>query len=133
MGEPSEADLFERECEVMDRFIANAKSYIQLSGGALLLSITFLREIVGVPKDQKVNPGGVLIASWISFLLVILAGASYEYLAAKFLEWKSGVRRSHRSIFEWMIRHPWPMYGVMLIGFYAGVLLFTIAAIIRMP
>ncbi|PWU09917.1 MAG: hypothetical protein C5B51_05335 [Terriglobia bacterium] len=126
-------DLFDRECAVMDRFIANAKSYIQISSGGLLLSITFLHEIVGVPKDERVMPGPVLIGAWICFLLAILAGATYEYFAVKFLEWKAGVPRSHRNIDEWLIQHPWLMYGVMLGGFYLGTFLFTVAAIQRFP
>jgi hypothetical protein len=129
--EPS-PDLFDRECKVMDRFIANAKSYIQISGGALVLSITFLQEVVGIPKDQKVQPGGLLISAWICFLMVILAGAAYEYFAVKFLEWKSGVARNHRNPLEPLIRHPWPMYALMLLGFYAGSSLFTLAAIERL-
>ena len=136
MKQPTEGvppDPFDRECQVMDRFIANAKSYIQISSGALVLSVTFLHEIVGIPKDQKVNPGAFLISAWICFLIVILAGASYEYIAVKFLEWKSGVPRTHESWLDWLIKHPWPIYGLMLWAFYLGAILFTIAAIQQFP
>jgi hypothetical protein len=126
-------DLFDRECKISDRFTDNAKSYIQISSGALLLSVTFLHDIVGVPKDQPVNPGPVLVAAWICFLVAILAGTTSQYFGAKFLEWKSGVPRRHRSIPRWIIQHPWPMYGLMLIGFYSGAILFTVAAIQRFP
>ncbi|PWU09321.1 MAG: hypothetical protein C5B51_06455 [Terriglobia bacterium] len=66
-------------------------------------------------------------------LLAILEGATYEYLGVKFLEWKAGVPRSHRNVNEWLIQHPWLMYGVMLGGFYLGTFLFTVAAIQRFP
>ena len=126
-------DPFDRECKIMDRFTANAKSYIQISSGALLLSVTFLHEIVGVPRDKPVNPGPVLTAAWICFLVAILAGTTSQYLGVKFLEWKSGLPRSHRSIPRWIIQHPWPVYGLMLAGFYSGAILFTVAAIQRFP
>jgi hypothetical protein len=48
-----EDDIFERGCKVMAMFIDNAKSYVQLSAGALLLTITFLHEILGIPKETK--------------------------------------------------------------------------------
>jgi hypothetical protein len=126
-------DLFDRECKVLDRFTDNAKSYIQISSGALLLSVTFLHEIVGIPKEKPVNPGPLLTAAWICFLVTILAGTTCQYFGAKFLEWKSGVPRHHRSIPASIIQHPWPMYGLMLVGFYLGAILFTIAAIERFP
>ena len=126
-------DLFDRECKVLDRFTDNAKSYIQISSGALLLSVTFLHEIVGIPREQPVKPGALLISAWICFLVAILAGTTSQYFGAKFLEWKSGVPRRHRSIPTWIIQHPWPMYGLMLVGFYSGAILFTVAAIQRFP
>jgi len=125
--------LFDRECKVLDRFTDNAKGYIQISSGGLLLSITFLHEIVGTPKDQTVHPGPWLTAAWICFLVTILAGTTCQYFGAKFLEWKPGVPRHHRSIPRWIIRHPWPMYGLMLVGFYFGAILFTVAAIKQFP
>ena len=126
-------DLFERECQVQDRFADNTKTYMQISSGALLLSITFLHEIAGVPKDSPVKPGPMLTAAWICFLLTILAGATCQYFGAKFLEWKSGVPRHHRSIPKEIIQHPWPVYGLMLVAFYLGAILFTVAAIQRFP
>src|SRR5713101_7459195 len=107
-----EGDTFERECKVMGIFIDNAKTYVQLSTGALLLTVTFLHDILGVPKDQTLATDRWLILSWWSFLLAIVSGALYQYYAAKFLEWKSGLCRTHRNWPEWLVEHPWPPYGV---------------------
>jgi|SRR5215467_2756713 len=125
-------DAFEREYKVMGVFIDNAKTYVQLSAGALLLTVTFLHEILGVSKEQKLPTDVWLILSWWAFLVAIVSGALYQYYAAKFLEWKSGVLRTHRNWPEWLVHHPWPIYGVMLVTFYLGGLCFTIAAVKRL-
>ena len=96
MKTPNGSDVFEKEYKVIGVFIENAKTYIQLSASALLLTVTFLREIVGIPKEQKLPRDSWLMLSWWSFLVAIVLGALYQYYAAKFLEWKSGVPRSHR-------------------------------------
>jgi hypothetical protein len=126
------SDEFDREYKLAGLFIENAKTYLQLSTGALVLSVTFLHEILGVPQGQKVPTDWLLMLSWIFFLAAILAGASFQYFASKFIEWKSGVARHHRSWPEQLVRHPWLMYGVMLITFYLGAITFTAAAIRRL-
>lgn len=127
-----EGDDFDREYKVMGLFIVNAKTYVQLSTGALFLSVTFLHEILGIPSEHKLPTDWWLIFCWGGYLVAIVSGASYQYLAVKFLEWKSGVPRSHRSWPECLIHHPWPLYGLMLIAFYFGGLCFTIAAVTRL-
>ena len=128
----AEDNGFEREYKVMGVFIDNAKTYVQLSAGALLLTITFMHEILGIPREQKLPMDCWMILSWWCFLLAIVSGALYQYFAAKFLEWKSGVPRSHPSWPRYLIEHPWLPYGVMLLAFYCGGLCFTIAAVRRL-
>ncbi len=126
------SDEFEREYKLAGLFIENAKTYVQLSTGALVLQITFLHEILGIPQGQKIPADWLLILSWIFFLAGILAGAYYQYLTSKFVEWKSGVIRHHRPWPEQLVEHPWPIYAVMLITFYLGAIAFTVAAIRRL-
>lgn len=125
------ADEFEREYKLSGLFIENAKTYVQLSTGALVLTVTFLHDILGVPKDQKVPTDVWLVLSWISFLVAILSGAYYQYLETKFVEWKSAVVRHHETWPKSLIEHPWPVYDVMLVTFYLGTICFTVAAIRR--
>ena len=62
--EPLQKDaIFERECKIMAMFIDNAKSSVQLSAGALLLSITFLHEILGIPKEPGLATDRWLVTS----------------------------------------------------------------------
>lgn len=122
---------FDKECKLMDLFIDNAKTYTQLSGAALALSITFIREVVGVAEGSPIPLGWSLIVSWLCFLTAIGAGVSYQYFGVKFLEWKSNIVRNHKSYPRLLIEHPWPLYLIMLITFYAGAVFFTVGAIKR--
>jgi hypothetical protein len=67
----TEGDTFERESKVMAVFIDNAKTYVQLSAGALLLTVTFLHEILGIPKENK-KTNSQRIVGW-----SLLGGASW--------------------------------------------------------
>jgi hypothetical protein len=122
---------FDKEFKVMGLFIDNAKTYTQLSGAAIALSVTFLREVLGIAKDNPISLDWPLVVSWVCFLIAIGAGVSYQYFAVKFLEWKSAVKRHHVSLPRSLIEHPWPLYSIMLVTFYAGAVFFTINAIKR--
>ena len=66
----------------MTMFTDNAKNYIQLSGAALVLSVTFIHEVLGIRAGDRISVDGWMIAAWIAFLFAILSGAFYQYLAA---------------------------------------------------
>ncbi len=121
---------FDNEHKIMTLFIDNAKSYIQLSGAALVLSITFVHEVLGVPAGHKLSVDGWMIGAWIAFLLAIVAGAFYQYLAVKYLERLSSIPSF--EFWSWLIQQPGVIYGVMLSAFYSGALLFTVEAIARL-
>ena len=129
--ETGKSTEFDKECKVMGLFIDNAKTYTQLSGAALALSVTFVREVVGVAKGSPIPLDWSLVVSWLCLLIAIGAGVSYQYFAVKFLEWKSDLIRKHKSYPKLLIEHPWPLYLVMLITFYAGAVFFTVGAIGR--
>ena len=124
-----DTDEFAKEYKLAGLFIENAKTYVQLSTGALVLSVTFVHDVLGIAKGEKVPTDLWLVFSWICFLAAILSGAFYQYLETKFVEWKSAVARHHQSWPKLLIEHPWPVYGAMLITFYLGAICFTVAAI----
>src|SRR5713101_5681144 len=76
-------DWFDREHKVITLFIDNAKTYVQLSIGALLLSVTFLREVLGLPKETPIHLDWALVVCWICFLMAVIFGALYQYFACK--------------------------------------------------
>jgi hypothetical protein len=46
---------FDRQQKIMSMFCDNAKTYIQLSGAALALTLTFAHEILHIPA-QRTSP-----------------------------------------------------------------------------
>jgi len=113
--------------KVMKMLSDNAKTYIQLSGAGLALTLTFAHEIVHIPKDQSiVDPWMILM--WACFLVTILAGAFYQYLATKFLE--NQIKWEHFELPKRL--QAGHVYGIMLVAFYGGALTFTVYATIRL-
>ncbi len=124
--------LFEHEKTVMGIFIDNAKTYTQLSTGALVFTITFVDKVVGSKNPFQLD--WFLISSWIGFVISIGAGVLYQYLAVHFIQNISNrIRRSHGILMpKWLINHPWPLYGVMMVCFFGGAVIFMIGAITRL-
>lgn len=106
--------------------------YVQLSAGALVLTITFLHDVVGIPKEQRVGIDWRLIASWVCFLIAVLSGAFYQYLAVKFLECKSEVPRHPFKPLECLVKSPEYLYLIMLLSFYGGGIFFLLEAVWRL-
>jgi hypothetical protein len=72
-----------------------------------------------------------LIGSWVAFLIAVGSGAFYQYLAVKYLESISDNPGEEGILPKSLIRHPGTIYGIMMLAFYAGAILFTITAIKR--
>jgi hypothetical protein len=120
---------FPQDEVIMKLFIDNAKSYIQLSTGALVFSITFIEKVL--QKVPPIKPDLFLIGSWVAFLIAVGSGAFYQYLAVKYLESISDNPGEEGILPKSLIRHPGTIYGIMMLAFYAGAILFTITAIKR--
>ena len=118
---------FDRQHKIMMMFSNNAKSYIQLSGAGLALTLTFAREVLHIPKDQNIVDIWVIIM-WSCFVVAILAGAFYQYLAAKYVE--GIIDWEHLEASGWL--QAGTIYGVMLAAFYGGTVIFTIYAVLRL-
>jgi hypothetical protein len=118
---------FDRQLAVMKMFSDNAKTYIQLSGAALGLTLTFAHKIIHIPEDQPIVDLW-MVTMWSCFLITIIAGAFYQYLAAKFME--ASIDWEYDCNWNWL--EPGVIYGVMLGAFYAGTTVFTIYAITRL-
>ncbi len=125
----------EEERKIMAAYSETAKTYTQLSLGALVLSVTFFEKVLGQSGRIPVNP--FLILSWVSWLAATLAGALYQYLAVRFLEargerWGVLERGRHPQAFENLANHPWKVYGLLLITFYMGGVFFAVVGILRL-
>ncbi|MCD9186990.1 MAG: hypothetical protein LUM44_11195 [Pyrinomonadaceae bacterium] len=124
--------ILENEFKIMTLFIDNAKTYTQLAGAGLALSVVFIQQVFGLKPGVPMPLDKTLVASWACFLLSIGAGVYYQYLAVKYLEVKAKVDCDHFSWPKSLIEHPYPVYLTMILTFYAGAVLFTIDAIKRL-
>lgn len=120
-------DNFDREYKVMNMYTDNAKTYIQLSGAALGLSVAFMHQILGVDKDARIKPSPLFLASWIAFLLAIILGALYQYLAAKYMD--QFLDDYAPGFWNRLAEQPGWVYGFMLVAFYAGCIAFASGAL----
>ena len=118
---------FTNEQKIMQMFSDNAKTYIQLSGAALALTLTFAHEILHIPAEQSIV-NFWMIVMWGCFLTAVISGAFYQYLAVKYLE--SGLPSYSFKGWDWLA--PGSVYGIMLGAFYGGTLTFTVYAIVRL-
>jgi len=126
-SEAPNKDDFDREQKVMSMFCDNAKTYIQLSSAALVLTLTFVRQILHVPDDKNIANIWMMLM-WGCFLLAVLSGAFYQYLAVKYLEGLADPEAGK----EWEWLRPGTIYAVMLAAFYGGAVVFTVYAISRL-
>ena len=111
----------------MRMYTDNAKIYIQLSGAALALTLTFAHEILHIPKEQNIaDPWMVLM--WACFLFAIILGAFFQYAGTKLVE----VAMEEVEYKPWFRLDPGSFYGGMLAAFYGGTVIFTIYAIVRL-
>lgn len=115
---------FDRQSTVMKMYSDNAKTYIQLSSAALALTLVFADKVIHLPATANLS-SPPMEAVWSCFLLTIISGAFYQYLAVKtldaWLEW------DYVNSWDWL--PPGVVYAVMLIAFYTGSIIFTIYAI----
>ena len=102
---------------VMPAYMDGAKTFIQLSIGAIALSVAFKEKIFG-NRAGFVTP--LLAVGWILLLIATGAGAFYFWIGARVMNmWETGVPMPP-------IDGAW-VYGTMLVTFYAGSVLLVLA------
>lgn len=137
--ESAEAEKkIDKEHKIIGLYIDNAKTYIQLATGALVFSISFMEKLI-LNEDEKIPLNWLIVSSWVLWLLSILIGVLYQYVAIKYLEifeddhdflvydrtWK-------KIIPDFLTDNPYILYGSMMLCFYLGTIFFTITAIINL-
>jgi hypothetical protein len=130
------ATWLEQEHKILDAYADTAKTYTQLSLGALALSITFYEKVLG-QTSGGIRVTVFLLAAWLFWLATVIAASFYQYLAVKFCERRAeeyGLLqpRVPRLMFKNLIEHPWKVYAVMLICFYLGSICFVAVGIQQM-
>jgi hypothetical protein len=125
--DPERQVTFDRQEKVMSMYSDNAKTYIQLSGAALVLTLTFADKILHIPATANIANRWT-ITVWCCFLITIVAGAFYQFLAVKLLD--GLLDWDYDKTWDWL--EPGYVYGIMLTAFYAGTIIFTVYAIVSL-
>jgi len=113
----------------MSLYIDSAQIYLELSIGALALSIIFKEKIIGESGPVKVSI--ILALSWLLYLLTIGASAFYQYLAVKFLDSISPYP-GPIQYFEALVRSPGKVYGAMLVFFFTASILLVASSAMQL-
>ncbi len=108
---------FEVNSVIIPLYVDSAQVFLQLSIGALALSIIFREKMLG--DEGPMSVGILLVSSWVCYLLTIGASAFYQYLAIKFLDSVSD-HPANIEYFEPLVRAPSKVYGIMLVFFFLG-------------
>lgn len=135
---PEEAkQRLDREREVCALYIDSAKSYTQLSTGALLFSLAFAHDFLRTEKPQLLHDWPFIV-TWLFWLAAMLFGITYQYCTIKYLE---TIASDHKLLYydrTWssfipkpLIDNPFWLYGVMMFFFYVGIIIFSYIAVAR--
>lgn len=118
---------FEREYQIVGMYIDSAKSYAQLSTGALALVAVF-----GPMKLLELDDVR-LLAGCVCFLVAALAGGAYQSLAVGRLERLSGlpVDRCRPLLRSWQ-ENAYVFYHILVIAFHTGAIMFAVVAIVQL-
>lgn len=116
--------------DVIAMYVDTAKTYMNLSSGALGLTIVFREKIVGAVPGSRV--GTLLVASWVSFLVTIVSSAIYQYFAVKFLDSVS-CAPARIQFAAFLVSNPGKIYGVMLLAFFVSAVLLVVASWKELP
>lgn len=124
--------MMEEEHKIMAGYMDTAKTFTQLSIGALVLSITFLEKILGM--SGKISVSFLLLFAWLFWLLAALSGAFYQYRAIKWLEGlgiESNIIKKENHVGDPLKIYPYQVYGFLLVCFFLGTIFFAVFGAIR--
>jgi len=125
--------MMEEEHKIMAGYMDTAKTFTQLSIGALVLSITFLEKILGL--TGKISVSYLLLFAWLFWLLAALSGAFYQYRAIKWLEGlgiTSNIIKRQHHVGDLIKIYPYQVYGFLLVCFFLGTIFFALFGIMKL-
>lgn len=110
---------------VLEYFKAHVTAIVTLATGALVLSVSFIKDVGGVAPQLS----GFLMVGWVFFTASIIAGVFYSYILtfiARDPENEGGLNKTFRNMLN----------GVSIVlhfSFMAGILCFLIFALANVP
>ena len=140
-------DEFKCRMELMKSYCDTAKSYTQIAAAALALPLFFTEILLGkqaVEQGLRQQLPWTLFASWAGFLMCILFGLVYQWLAIRLVwdelhEVNRTISNSRQAGFRntrWIPSFMWlnrsALYGGMVVCFFLGVAFFVAFAAHRL-
>jgi len=129
MNEQSSIQFTENK-EIISLYIDTAKTFLNLSTGALALTIMLREKIIDAEAGSPVSK--LMLISWFFYLLAIGFSSLYQYLGVKYLDSFSRLPGA-TGMFERLEKEPGLIYGAMLVCFFLGSLTLVIAAAAAIP
>lgn len=129
MSEQSSIEFTENK-EIVSLYIDTAKTFLNLSTGALALTIVLRDKIIGSEAGSPV--GKLMLASWFFYLLEIGLSALYQYFGVKYLDSFSRFPGAKGKI-AFLEKNPGWLYGAMMACFFLGSLALVISAAKAIP
>jgi hypothetical protein len=114
---------------VMPAFIETARMFLQLSVGALALSIGFQEKVLGRVGRKFVTV--FLVVSWFLFLIAIGSGAVYQWTAVHFMHYylsEQPLEVFYGSAWWVFFMQPGIWYALMMVAFFLGAVLLVISS-----
>ena len=118
---------FDQNKAIMEMFIDNTKTYIQLGSAALGAVLVFGEKI-----KLKESPTSQTALALLLILISIGSGAAYQYYAVKNVDQFSLIPDEvyfFKKFQDKFIKSPGYLYGTMLLTFYAGFFLLTVSVL----
>lgn len=134
------AARIQQERDACAPYKETANTVIQLSTGALALSVTFAKEVfAGSSGELSLRADWVLLVAWVLWLVAILLGGLYQYVLGHYLE---RMANNHGLLYyarTWKVHlpeiirdNPYLVFGGMTGSFAAGTVTFFLYAVFRL-
>ena len=103
--------------QMMKGYSEVQKTYTQYAVASLLLPITFLRDLLGIPKEAALQPylNCWLWVGWVGLIVCIASSMAYQTVAARRIAEYTGGAPFQKS-------YPRIWFNIATAGFFVGVL-----------
>lgn len=114
--------------QMMKGYSEVQKTYTQYAVASLVLPITFLRDLLGIPKDEALQPflNYWLWLGWVGLLVCIAASLAYQTVAAKRIAEYTGGSPFLKS-------YPRLWFNLATGGFFVGILCLFLGVVLAEP
>lgn len=114
--------------QMMKGYSEVQKTYTQYAVASLLLPITFLRDLLGIPKEAALQPylNCWLWLGWVGLIVCVASSMAYQTVAARRIAEYTGGAPFQKS-------YPRIWFNMATIGFFVGVVCLFLGVVAAQP